>query len=82
MEILEYCSREDTIKREQCSKISAAAIIHRGITVKVKNMNTEVEFELASLTDAAKHIGVSRPAVNKYSDTGKLIQGIYLVNIK
>lgn len=71
-----------TLSDETRSKISAAAITQRGVTVKVKNMNTEVELEFASLTDAAKHIGVSRPAVKKYSDTGKLIQGIYLVNIK
>lgn len=47
--------------------------------MKVKNVNTNVEVEFASLTDASKFIGVSRPAVKKYSDTGKLIQGIYLV---
>lgn len=71
-----------TLSEETRSKISAAAITHRGVTVKVKNMNTGVELEFVSLTDAAKHIGVSRPAIRKYSDTGKLIQGIYLVNTK
>lgn len=64
------------------SKISAAAVAQRGVTVKVKNIDTNVEIEFASLTDAAKFIGVSRPAVKKYSDTGKLIQGIYLVLTK
>lgn len=50
--------------------------------MKVKNRNTNIEVEFASLTGAAKHIGVSRSAVKKYSDTGKLIQGIYLVRTK
>lgn len=68
-----------TLSPETRSKISAAAVVQRGVTVKVKNVNTNVEVEFASLTDASKFIGVSRPAVKKYSDTGKLIQGIYLV---
>lgn len=71
-----------TLSQETRSKISAAAVIQRGVTVKVKNVNTNVEVEFASLTEASKFIGVSRPAVKKYSDTGKLIQGIYLVLTK
>jgi hypothetical protein len=71
-----------TLSAETRSKISAAAVVHRGVTVKVKNMNTNVEVEFASLTDASKNIGVSRPAVKEYSDTGKLIQGIYFVTTK
>lgn len=54
----------------------------QGVGVLVKNNNTEVIQEFASLTEAAKYIGVSRPAVKKYVDTGKLIQGIYLVTTK
>lgn len=68
-----------TLSAETRSKISAVAVAHRGVAVKVKNINTDIEVEFASLTDAAKYIGVSRPAVKKYCDTGKLIQGIYLV---
>lgn len=80
-----------TLSPETRSKISAAAVVQRGITVKVKNINTNLlpgvydwerrsrEVEFASLTDASKYIGVSRPAVKKYCDTGKLIQGTYLV---
>lgn len=72
-----------TLSVETRSKISAAAVAHRGVTVKVKNINTDIEVEFTSLTDAAKYIGVSRPAVKKYSDdTGKLIQGIFLVSTK
>jgi len=55
---------------------------HRGVRVLVKNNDTEENQEFASLTEAAKYIGVSRPAVKKYVDTGKLIQGIYLVTTK
>lgn len=68
-----------TLSPETRSKISAAAVVQRGVTVNVKNVNTNVEVEFASLTDASKFIGVSRPAVKKYCDTGKLIQGRYLV---
>nr|ATI20189.1 GIY-YIG endonuclease [Juglanconis oblonga]ATI20352.1 GIY-YIG endonuclease [Juglanconis oblonga] len=64
---------------ETRAKISAAAVSLRGVGVLVKNNNTDVNMEFASLTEAAKYIGVSRPAVKKYVDTGKLIQGIYLV---
>lgn len=64
------------------SKISSAAIALRGVTVIVKNVDTNEELEFASLTDAAKYIGVSRPAVRKYIDTNKLIQGTYLVTTK
>jgi group I intron endonuclease len=71
-----------TLSQETRSKISSAAIALRGIAVSVKNMNTDEELEFTNLTEAAKHIGVSRPAVKKYSDTGKLIQGKYLVRTK
>lgn len=64
---------------ETRAKISAAAVTLRGVAVVVKNMNTEEVQEFTNLTEAAKYIGVSRPAVKKYVDTGKLIQGIYLV---
>lgn len=63
-------------------KLSSAAIAFRGITVIVKNVDTNEELEFASLTDAAKFIGVSRPAVRKYIDSNKLIQGVYLVATK
>lgn len=64
------------------AKISAAAISLRGVGVIVKNINTELVQEFRSLTEAAKFMNVSRPAVKKYLDTGKLIQGIYLVTSK
>ena len=67
---------------ETRAKISAAAVSLRGVGVLVKNNDTGVVQKFASLTEAAKHIGVSRPAVKKYVDTGKLIQGIYLVTTK
>jgi len=67
---------------ETRAKISAAAVSLRGVRVLVKNNDTEEIKEFASLTDAAKYIGVSRPGVKKYVDTGKLIQGIYLVTTK
>jgi len=71
-----------TLSQETRYKISSAAIALRGIAVLVKNMNTDEELEFTNLTGAAKHIGVSRSAVKKYSDTGKLIQGKYLVRTK
>jgi hypothetical protein len=70
------------LSAETRTKISAGAVAHRGITVVVKNVNTNEELVFASLTDAAQYIGVSRPAVKKYLDTGKLIQKIYLVRTK
>ena len=70
------------LSTETRSKISSAAIALRGVTVIVKNVNTNEELEFVSLTDAAKYIGVSRPAIRKYVDTNKLIQGIYLVITK
>jgi group I intron endonuclease len=63
-------------------KISTAAVLLRGIPVLVKNVNTSDQQEFASLTDAALAIGVSRTAVKKYLDTGKLIQGQYIVSTK
>ena len=71
-----------TLSAETRSKISAAAVAHRGITVVVENMNTNEELKFASLTDAAQYIGVSRPAVKKCLDTGKLIQKTYLVTTR
>ena len=71
-----------TLSVETRSKISAAAVAARGISLLVKNVQTNENLEFSSLTEAAKHIGVSRPAVKKYTDTGKLIQGIYLVTTK
>lgn len=70
------------LSMETRSKIAAAAISLRGIAVVVKNIHTNEELEFASLTYAAEYIGVSRPAVKKYLDTKKPIQGIYLVTTK
>lgn len=59
---------------ETRAKISAAAITLRGVSVTVKNINTNEELEFTTLTEAGKFINVTRTAVKKYLDTGKLIK--------
>lgn len=56
---------------ETRAKISTATIALIGVSVIVKDVNSNTELEYASLTDAAKAIGVSRTAVKKALDTGR-----------
>jgi len=67
---------------ETRAKISAATIALIGVPVTVKNVNTNEELEYASLTDAAKAIGVSRTAVRKALDTGRTVKKQYIVATK
>jgi group I intron endonuclease len=67
---------------ETRAKISAATIALIGVSVTVKNVNTNIELEYASLTDAAKAIGVSRTAVRKALDTGRTVKRQYIVATK
>ena len=65
---------------ETRARISAATIALIGVSVTVKNVKTDTELHYASLTDAAKAIGVSgRTAVRKALDTGRTVKGQYLV---
>lgn len=50
-----------------------------GISVKVKNIETNEELEYRNLTEGAKALGVSRTALKKTLDNGKPIKKIYLV---
>lgn len=59
--------------------LSAATTTLIGMPVKVKNTNTNEETEYLSLTEAAKAINVSRTAVKKALDTGKILKKIYYV---
>ena len=67
---------------ETRTKISAAATALRGVSVVVKNLNSNEELEFTNLTEAGKFIGVSRTAVSKYLDTGKLVKNQYIVATK
>ena len=70
------------LSNEIRAKISAAAVALRGVSVTVKNVNTNEQLEFTNLTEAAKYINVSRTAVKKYLDTGKLVKNQYIVITK
>jgi len=67
---------------ETRARISASTIALIGVSVIVKNVKTDAELHYASLTDAAKAIGVSRTAVRKALDTGRTVKGQYVVATK
>lgn len=67
---------------ETKARISAAATTLRGVTVIVKNINTNEELEFRSLTEAGKYIDVSRTAIRKCIDTGKPIKNKFIVATK
>ena len=46
-------------------KISLSSAVLRGIKIEVENVNTNEKTEFQTLTDAAKYLGVSRPAIKK-----------------
>jgi cell division protein FtsI/penicillin-binding protein 2 len=79
---ISYARTGIKLSDETRAKISAAAKELRGVHVRVTNINTKEVLEFASLTDAAKIIGVSRPAIKKYLGTGKPVKQEYLVEIK
>ncbi len=62
-------------------KFSKAAIALRGVTVSVKDLETSVTTEYASLTEAAIALDVSRTAVRKSVDLGRLIRNRYSVRL-
>ena len=67
---------------ETRAKLSAATKTLRGISVIIRDVNTNEELEFASLTDAGKAIGVSRTAIKKALDTGKPVKKQYIVATK
>lgn len=67
------------VSEESRAKISAAKTALIGIPVVVKNINTNEEIEYINLTDAAKATGVSRTAVKKALDLGKILKGTYSI---
>ena len=67
---------------ETRARISASTIALIGVSVTVKNVKTNTESHYASLTDAAKAIGVSRTAIRKALDTGRTVKGQYIVATK
>jgi|SRR5919204_3450991 group I intron endonuclease len=63
-------------------KISKAAVALRGVTVAVKDIETSVTKEYASLTEAARALNVSRTAVRKSVDLGRLIRNRYSISLR
>jgi group I intron endonuclease len=63
------------------AKISKAAVILRGVTISVKDLETSVTTEYASLTEAAIALGVSRTAVRKSVDLGRPIRNRYSIKL-
>jgi hypothetical protein len=57
------------LSSETRAKISAVAIALRGVSVTVKDLNTNEELDFTNLTEAGEFIGVSRTAVRKYLDS-------------
>jgi group I intron endonuclease len=62
-------------------KISKAAVALRGVTVLVKDIETSVTKEYGSLTEAARALDVSRTAVRKSVDLGRLIRNRYSISL-
>lgn len=62
------------------AKISESAIILRGVKVNITNVETNETLAFDNLTAAAKHVGVSRPAIAKALKNGSLIKGVFKVN--
>jgi group I intron endonuclease len=67
---------------ETRAKLSAATTALIGVCVLVEDKYTDEVLEFASLTEAGKFIGVSRPAIGKAIGTGKLIKNRYIVEKK
>lgn len=67
---------------ETRAKISASTIALIGLSVTVKDVNSGTVSEYASITYAAKAIGVSRPAVKKALYSGRPVKGQYIVATK
>jgi len=70
------------LSNETRAKISSSISSIIGISVVVKNIETNVEKEYKTLTEAAKDIGVSRTAVKKALDSGKILKNLYYVATK
>lgn len=64
---------------ETRAKISASTASLIGISVIVKNTQTNLQLEYNTLTEAAKDLGVTRTAVKKALDSGKLLKNLYYV---
>lgn len=60
-------------------KISLSSAILRGIKIEVQDVNTNEKIEFQTLTDAAKYLGVSRPAIKKALDNEKLVKKQYKI---
>ena len=62
--------------------LSAATTASIGIPVIVNDININKKTEYINLTEAAKAINVSRTAVKKAIDTGKILKKTYYVTKK
>jgi group I intron endonuclease len=67
------------LSEETKAKLSAVTTSLIGVSVLVKNINTQEENEYKSLTEAAEIIGVSRTAVAKALSSGKSLKKLYIV---
>ena len=61
------------------AKISATTSSLIGIPVIVRNIHTSLETEYINLTEAAKAIGVSRVAIKKALDSGRILKKTFYV---
>lgn len=67
---------------ETRAKLSAIGAAKIGIAVEVTNIITNEIKEYATLTLAALALGVSRTAIKKAMDSGKIIKNTYIIKIK
>lgn len=65
--------------KDKLSKIATELI---GVKVNVENIKTQEVVSFNSLSDAAKHIGVTRPAIAKALKNATIIKGLFKVTKK
>lgn len=67
------------LSSETRAKISATTSSLIGVPVIVRNIHTKLETEYINLTEAAKAINVSRVAVKKALDSGKILKKTFYI---
>lgn len=67
---------------ETRAKMSATTAAQIGVSILVKNINTDETIEYKTITEAAGVLGVSRTAINKVIKSGKLLKNTYLIEKK
>jgi len=67
---------------ETRTKLSAAAAEIRGVAVLVTNLETGDIVEYSTMTEASVGLNVSRTAIKKVLQSGKILRGKYIIRIK